>query len=52
MIWRTVAAVSGSKARATVDFTVENVGRQNLGRELFFVELLAQLQVLDRCRKA
>ena len=33
-------------------FTVENFRRQNLGREFFFVELLAQLQGLDRCRKA
>ncbi len=32
-------------------FAVEHVGDQNFGRELLFVELLAQLQVFDRVEK-
>ena len=33
------------------DFAVEHVRDQHLGRELFFVELLAQLQLLDVVEK-
>ena len=51
MIWRTVAAVSGSNARATVASPSRTSADQHLGREFFFAELLAQLQVLDRVEK-
>ncbi len=51
MIWRTVARVSGSKARATVTSPSRTSAVSTLVARLLFIELLAQLQVLDVVEK-
>ena len=51
MIWRTVASSERLEGARDRRFAVEHVSDQNFGRELFFVELLAQLQRLDVVEK-
>ena len=43
----------GERFEGTRDghFTIEHVGREDLGRETFLVEFLAQLQLLDIVKK-
>jgi len=47
MIWRTVARVRGLKRAGDRHLTIADIRGKHFAGELFFVEFVAQLQVLD-----